>query len=116
MTPLRFLAVGLILCLVPGIGPGSEAKDKADYAKLLVGKWEVTTANEELPVGSKIEFGKEGKMKITHKQGGKEETAEAVYRVEGGKIAENGRLSQATRDYARNVAETLELLTALNLS
>jgi hypothetical protein len=31
------------------------------------------------------------------------------------RIADDGRLSRATRDYARNVAETLELLTALNL-
>lgn len=30
-------------------------------------------------------------------------------------IADDGQLFQATRDYARNVAETLELLTALNL-
>jgi hypothetical protein len=30
-------------------------------------------------------------------------------------IADDGRLSQATTDYARNVAEALEWLTALNL-
>jgi uncharacterized protein (TIGR03066 family) len=86
MNALRLMAVGMMVGVVASGAPAHEPKDKPDNAKLLVGKWEVTNANKELPPGSVIEFGKDGKMKITRKADGKEETADAVYKVEGDKI------------------------------
>ena len=54
-----------------------------DTKKLLVGKWEVVKADEmTLPVGAVVEFSADGKLKVTAKIGGKEESHEGTYTVE----------------------------------
>ncbi|MCE9564681.1 MAG: TIGR03066 family protein [Planctomycetes bacterium] len=82
MNALRLLVTGMIVCVFPFIAQADDKKDKPDNTKLLVGKWEVTKAEKELPVGSVIEFSKDGKMKITAKN----KSVDAVYTVEGDKI------------------------------
>ena len=40
--------------------------EKVDYKKLIVGKWEITKADEgTAPEGAIVEFTKDGKMKLT---------------------------------------------------
>jgi uncharacterized protein (TIGR03066 family) len=58
--------------------------EKADNAKLIVGKWEATKADPgTLPAGSTAEFTADGKVKVVAKDGGKEETVEGTYTVTG---------------------------------
>ena len=55
--------------------------DKVDYAKLIVGKWEVTKADEgTVQPGTLIEFTKDGKLKVTAK-GDAEVMFEGTYKV-----------------------------------
>jgi len=74
--------------LATGAGGGLAAEEKADVNKeKLVGTWEVVKAEQgALPVGSVVDFGKDGKAKVTHKHDGKESTAEGTYAVEGDKL------------------------------
>jgi uncharacterized protein (TIGR03066 family) len=84
MNALRLAAVAAIVCLV---GAGARAEEKKDLAKQLVGKWECTKADEgTLPVGSVVEFTKDGKMKVTVKQGDQEMTIDGTYTVEAHKF------------------------------
>src|SRR5260370_15298520 len=77
MNAMRLLAVGAIVCL---LSAGLRAEDKTDYAKLMVGKWECSKADEgTLPVGSGVEFTKDGKMKVTMKMGDKDEIMTGTY-------------------------------------
>ena len=86
MRTMRLLAAGALLCV---LAHGVRAEDKkADNAKLLVGTWEVVKADKgTVPVGSTVEFTKEGKMKVTHKEGDKEESLEGTYKVDGDKFS-----------------------------
>src|SRR4029077_17435782 len=73
MNTLRLLAVGAIACL---IGAGARAEEKIDHAKLIVGKWEVSKADEgTVPPGSIIEFTKDGKLKLS----GKKDAADVAF-------------------------------------
>jgi uncharacterized protein (TIGR03066 family) len=81
MNGLRWLAVGAI---VVTLGGSARAEDKPDYAKLIVGKWEVTKADEgTVAVGTVIEFTRDGKLKGTVKKGDEEANIEGKYKVEG---------------------------------
>jgi uncharacterized protein (TIGR03066 family) len=78
MHAMKLLAVAIV-CL---IGAGVRAEDKVDYAKMLVGKWEVSKADEgTVPVGSTIEFTKDGKMKVGGKKDDAEMSFEGTYTV-----------------------------------
>lgn len=80
MNTLRWLAVGVVVAL---FGTTARAEDKPDYAKLIVGKWEVTKADEgTVPPGSVVEFTKDGKFIVIGKEGGTEQTFEGKYTVE----------------------------------
>ncbi len=81
MNALRLMAAGFLMI---GIVASVRAEDKADNKAKIVGTWEVVKSDEAPPpVGAVIEFGKDGKMKVTHKQDDKEVTAEGTYTVEG---------------------------------
>ena len=94
MNALRLLTVGTMVCVLTVSAKADDTKEKPDNAKLLVGKWEVTRADKELPVGAVMEFNKDGEMKITRKEHGKEESVNAVYKVEGNKLQFTLKLGQ----------------------
>ena len=80
MNALKLLAVGVIVCLMSS---GARAEEKIDYAKMLVGKWEVTKADEgTVPAGTIVEFTKDGKFKVGGKKGDDEINLEGTYKVE----------------------------------
>jgi uncharacterized protein (TIGR03066 family) len=84
MKALRMCAAIAVVCLV---GAGVRAEDKADNAKLIVGKWELTKVEEGgLPKGTVIEFTKDGKVKVTAKMDDKDNVFEGTYKVEGDKL------------------------------
>lgn len=104
---MRVLGFALTACLVlslsacsgksdkdkgSGSGSGSGGRSSsvtptaASNAEKIIGMWEVTKG--EMPPGSTVEFGKDGKMKMTMKvPGGKPPVSmEATYKVEGDTI------------------------------
>jgi uncharacterized protein (TIGR03066 family) len=85
MNALRMLVASVAVC---ALASGARAEEKkADNAKLLMGSWEATkVAPKTLPVGAVVEFAKDGKMKVTEKRDGKEETREGTYKVDGDKF------------------------------
>jgi len=59
------------------------AQEKGDLAKKIVGKWEVTKADEgTVPKGTTVEFTKDGKMKVSGKEGGMDIALEGTYKAE----------------------------------
>jgi len=84
MTMLRVAAALAVVCL---IGAGARAEEKVDYAKKIVGKWEVTKADDgTIPVGAVVEFTKDGKFKAMEKAGDKDVMFEGTYKVDGDKF------------------------------
>ena len=68
MSTLKFL--GLAALLVAFSATARSEDDKTDYKKLIVGKWEVSKADEgTVPEGTQVEFTKDGKLKIAAKMG-----------------------------------------------
>jgi uncharacterized protein (TIGR03066 family) len=85
MNTLRLLTAGMIVCLLSAGAFGDEKKN--DYAKLIVGKWECTKADEgTLPTGTMIEFTKDGKLILSGKMGDQEFKMEGTYKLEGDKF------------------------------
>jgi uncharacterized protein (TIGR03066 family) len=81
MNALRLVAVAGVVGL---LAAGARADEKADYAKKIVGKWELTKVEEGgLPKGTLVEFDKDGKVKVTVKAEDKEQVLEGTYKVEG---------------------------------
>jgi uncharacterized protein (TIGR03066 family) len=84
MKALRWLAVAAVVSVSGGPAP---AEDKPDYAKLIVGKWEVTKADDgTVPTGTKVEFTKDGKMKFNAQKDGSDVTLEGTYKLDGDKF------------------------------
>ena len=84
MNALKLLAAVAVVCL---LGTTGRADDK-DYAKLIVGKWEVTKADAgSVPPGAVIEFTKDGKLKITAKKDDMEVSFDGTYKLDGSKVA-----------------------------
>jgi len=84
MNALRLIAAGFLMI---GIVAGVRA-EKADTNKdKVVGTWEVVKSEEPPPpVGAVVEFGKDGKMKVTRKQDDKDVTINGTYTVKGDTI------------------------------
>lgn len=81
MNTMRMLGVAVV-CLIGGVAMAEEKK--GDYTKLIVGKWEVTKADEgTVPTGTMIEFTKDGKMLFVAKMGDQEIKLEGTYKVDG---------------------------------
>ncbi len=84
MNKLRLLVGGVV---VLALTVGARAEEKKDNAKLLLGSWEATKADEgTLPVGAVVEFAKDGKMKVTIKMDGKEVAHDGTFKLDGDKF------------------------------
>jgi uncharacterized protein (TIGR03066 family) len=80
MNALKLLAVGAMVWFMSA---GARAEDKIDYAKMIVGKWEVTKADEgTVAAGTLIEFTKDGKFKVNGKKDDMELAIDGTYKVE----------------------------------
>ena len=81
MNALKWLGVAAVVVVIQRQRPAPRTS-KVDYAKLIVGKWEVTKSDEaSVPIGTLIEFTKDGKLKATIKKDGEEENVEGTYKV-----------------------------------
>src|SRR5580698_8285223 len=77
MNLLKYMSVIAVVCLIV---PTARPEDKPDYAKLIVGKWEVTKADPgTVPEGAIIEFTKDGMLKASVKKGDNTNTIEGTY-------------------------------------
>ena len=76
-----------VLCAILGLALIARAEDKKDVDKgKLLGKWECTEGPENTK-GLMVEFLKDGKGKVTHKnKEGKEVTEDFTYAIDGDKI------------------------------
>lgn len=82
----RLLVAGIVVSTLVAVAAADDKGEKADAAKLIVGKWQTTKAHKEVPAGSVFEFGKGGKMRMVVKTGGEEDAVDADYTVEGTKL------------------------------
>lgn len=97
MNTFRLLAVGIVVGLLSVSARAEEKKEakKVDYAKMIVGKWEATKADEDtIPVGTKIEFMKDGKFKIAGKKDDAEKALEGTFKVDGNKFTYKLKLGE----------------------
>jgi uncharacterized protein (TIGR03066 family) len=62
--------------------------DEKDYPRLIVGKWEAvkSVSKNDLPAGPVVEFTKDGRVKVTVKEDGREEAHAADHKLEGSKL------------------------------
>jgi uncharacterized protein (TIGR03066 family) len=80
MNAIKWLGMATMVVFLNTSGRSAE---DTDYAKLLIGKWEVTKADAgTVPVGAIIEFTRDGKVKTSVKKGDDLETHEGAYKVE----------------------------------
>ena len=85
MKRLNAIVIGMIAL---GLAGSARADDKTDdYAKKIVGKWELTKAGGDVPVGSIVEFTKDGKLSATIKADGMEIKLEGTYKLDKDKLA-----------------------------
>ena len=71
---------------------------RADDAAKLLGKWEVTKSGGDTPVGSMVEFAKDGKMSANVNLEGKELKLTGTYKLDGGKLKMNLTLNEQKID------------------
>jgi uncharacterized protein (TIGR03066 family) len=86
MMMSRLLVAGMVVCELVASTGTADKSEKSDAAKLLIGKWQTTKDHKEAPVGTVIEFTKDRKMRVTLKEGRKEENIEGVYALEDDRI------------------------------
>jgi uncharacterized protein (TIGR03066 family) len=80
MNALKWMGVAVMIVV---LNTSARSADEADHAKLLIGKWEVTKADEgTVPEGSIIEFTRDGKVKAITKKGESQEISEGSYKIE----------------------------------
>ena len=74
--------------VVTFVAATSFADEKPDSAKLLLGRWVVTKAEEDEPVGAVVEFRATGRLKVTTKdrQTGKDVVYDGTYKLDGEKV------------------------------
>lgn len=103
MNALKLLAVGAVALV---FAVGARAEEKADLAKMLVGKWEITKADEgTVPVGAVVTFTKDGKCSVTVKAGDKDETMEGKYKVEPHKFIVTFKMGDQEKSHTITVTK-----------
>jgi uncharacterized protein (TIGR03066 family) len=109
MSAPKLLAALAVVCLA-----GTTARaDEKDYAKLIVGKWEVTKADAgSVPPGAVIEFTRDGKVTISAKKDDTEIKREGTYTVDGSKV----KLTLKRDDKERTQALTIVKASDTELS
>jgi uncharacterized protein (TIGR03066 family) len=105
MDVLRLLSAWIVVCPLAVCARAEDRKENLDRAKLLVGKWDVTRGIRDVPAGSTIEFGTDGKMEITLRDSDQvtEERRNAVYKVKGDSIEYTMKLDPRKEEDPREV-------------
>ena len=110
MNLSRIVASAIVVAGLLGTLQAEEKK--TDNKSLIVGVWELTkTDNGGPPVGTVMEYSKDGKIRMTGKAKGKELVANGTYVVEGNKFT--GMLKTPDREEKGTV--TIKKLTDTEL-
>jgi uncharacterized protein (TIGR03066 family) len=110
MNTLRMVVAAFV---ATGISSAVTAADKDDNKKLIVGKWEVSKADDgTVPVGASVEFAKDGKFKMMAKKDGQDENREGTYSVDADALT----LVMKRDDGDRTVKITIKKLSASELA
>ncbi len=72
---------------------------KADDTAKLLGKWEITKSAGETPVGTVVEFAKDGKMTANLTLDGKDVKLDGTYKLDGKKLKVNLTLNEQKIDH-----------------
>ena len=83
---MRALSAIVLGAAALGLAGFAAADDTDDFAKKIVGKWEITKSEGEEPVGTVVEFAKDGKFSITVKADGKDVKFDGTYKIEKDKL------------------------------
>ena len=110
MKPLCATVLGLVVFVANGAV-------RADDADKLIGKWEITKSDNEAPVGTVVEFMKDGKMKAVVKHDGADLNLTGTYKLDGKKLSVKLMLGdeKIEHDYTitfKDKDETLEMADA----
>ena len=92
MKPLCAAVLGLVVFAMAGSA-------RADDAAKLLGKWEVTKSGGDTPVGTLVEFAKDGKMTANVTVDGKELKLTGTYKLDGAKLKVNLMLNEQKIDH-----------------
>ncbi len=92
MKPLCAVVLGLVVFTLAGSA-------RADDTPKLLGKWEITKSGGDTPVGTIVEFAKEGKMTANVTLDGKELKLTGTYKLDGKKLKVNLTLNEQKIDH-----------------
>jgi uncharacterized protein (TIGR03066 family) len=67
-------------------GPAAAADDKDDFAKKIVGKWEITKAGGDVGPGSTLDFAKDGKLVLLIKEDDGKREVKGSYKLTKDKL------------------------------
>ncbi len=93
---MKLLSVALVVCALAGSA-------RADDTPKLLGKWEVTKSGGETPVGSVVEFAKDGKMTANVTLDGKDLKLTGTYKLDGKKLTVKLTLNEQKIDHTYTV-------------
>jgi uncharacterized protein (TIGR03066 family) len=102
MKRLSALALGVVVLALAG---SASAQD--DYAKKIVGKWKITKSASDAPIGTLIEFTKDGKLSVVIKLDAQEMKLEGTYKIEKDKLLTKIKLN----DQQVEETDTIKKLT-----
>ena len=83
MKRLCAVALGVVVFGLAGFG---SAADPEDFAKKIIGNWEITKAGGDVPAGSTIEFTDDGKLSAVIKAEGQDLKLSGTYKLEKDKL------------------------------
>jgi len=105
MRTLCAVVLGAVAVGAGGFAAADDAKD--DFAKKIVGKWEITKAGGDVGPGSTLEFAKDGKFVMVVKDGDKTNTLKGSYKIAKDKLT----VTLKTDDTAFDQTLTIKKLT-----
>jgi len=98
MKALFAAALGVAVVVLAGT---AQAQD--DNGKKIVGVWELTKAAGDLPVGSTLEFTKDGKILAVVKVEGMEVKLDGTYTVEKDKLTAKVKVGDQTHEHVATI-------------
>lgn len=87
---MRWLPGTFLCCLAGVLASSDDQAAEPTPQNKLIGTWEVTKSESDWPVGAILEFTRDGKLKVTTRNSGKELMTESLYTRDGEKLTTTG--------------------------